>query len=391
LNTGLICRVILLIAIAPLATAQKLVVTNPLDLDRTQEVVEVPLQRVLEELHLSSAQASLLVASDAASGQVIPSQLYGTQANGEPDLLLLLVQLPAQRSERIAFHPDIHATNRTPLVFGREAPERKDDFAWENQQVAYRVYGPALQAAGEVASGIDVWSKRIPNFVIDSFYKRDLEGVRTHNPGLSYHKDNGQGLDSYYVGPSRGCGGTAVFSGGQLYVSKNYTTKRTLSNGPIRFAFEVSYAPWDSPLGSVTETKRIVLDAGTHLNKIESTFKFAGSGTLDLAAGLAIHEGAKAEFSANGGIASVWDTPQDTSAERIATGIVVGHSQHAKALNAADHALMIFTRHSGEPFTYYAGSGWSKADMPTNDAWKSYLALQLKMTEHPLTMSWEKK
>lgn len=390
MKCGWICRVILVIAIAPLAVAQKLILTNPQDVDRTQEVVEVPLRQVLEELHLSSSQAGSIIASDAASGQVIPSQLYGTQASGEPELLLLLVQLPAHSSERIAFHLDIYAAKPTPLVFGREAPERKDDFAWENQQVAYRVYGPALQATGEIASGIDVWSKRVPNFVIDSFYKRDQEGVRTHNPALSYHKDNGQGLDSYYVGPSRGCGGTAVFSGGQLYASKNYITKRTLSNGPIRFAFEVSYAPWDSPQGSVTETKRITLDAGTHLNRIESIYSFAGFGTMDLAVGLAVHEGAKAEFSVNGGIASVWDTPQDPSAERIATGLVVEPGQHARTLDAAGHALMIFTRHSGEPFTYYAGSGWSKADMPAPDAWKAYLALQLTMIEHPVTLSWDK-
>ena len=134
----------------------------------------------------------------------------------------------------------------------------------------------------------------MPNFVIDSFYKRDLEGVRTHNPALSYHKDNGQGLDSYYVGTTRGCGGTAVFANGRLSVSKNYTRMRILGDGPIRFAFEVSYAPWDTNGVSMSETKRITLDAGTHLNKIESTYTFQGARTLDFAAGIAVHEGAKA-------------------------------------------------------------------------------------------------
>lgn len=385
---GKICIAILLAATAPFAAAQKLVLTNPLNVDRTQEVVEVPLHQVLEQLHLKPDQAASIVASDAVSGQRLPSQLYSAEANGQPDQLLLLVQLREHEVERIVFRTDSQASAQTALVFGREAPERKDDFAWENQQVAYRVYGPALQATGEIASGIDVWSKRVPNFVIDAFYKRDLEGVHTHNPALSYHKDNGQGLDSYYVGPSRGCGGTAVFADSKLYVSKNYTTKRTLSNGPIRFAFEVSYAPWDSPQGSVTETKRITLDAGTHLNKIESTYSFAGSGTLELAAAIAVHEGAKAEFPLANSIASVWDTPQDASAGRISTGLVVAANQHARSVEAAGHALMLFTRHSGESFTYYAGSGWSKADMPTNDAWKAYLGLQLQMQEHPILMRW---
>ena len=129
-------------------------------------------------------------------------------------------------------------------MFGRTVPERKDDFAWENEVVAYRIYGPALEATGEISSGIDVWSKRIPNFVVNDFYKRDAESALTHNPALSYHKDNGIGLDSYDVGKTRGCGGTAVWEDGKLIVSKNYTAVRIVAAGPVRFEFASSYAPW---------------------------------------------------------------------------------------------------------------------------------------------------
>jgi hypothetical protein len=52
---------------------------------------------------------------------------------------------------------------------------------------------------------------------------------------------------------------------------------------------------------------------------------------------------------------------------------------------------MIFTRHSGESFTYFAGSGWSKADMPTAMDWNAYLKLQLEMLQHPITINWVKK
>ena len=382
---------ILIAAHSPGLLAQRLVLTNPLAVDRPQQVVEIPLKQMLDHLHLSPAEAQSIVAEDAVTGKRIPDQLDISAQAAEPNLLLLLVKLPAHGVQTIAFRVDPNASKLPALVFGREAPERKDDFAWENEQVAYRVYGPALQAAGEIASGIDVWSKRVPNFVIDSFYKRDLEGSLTHNPALSYHKDNGQGLDSYYVGPTRGCGGTGVFSGGKLFVSKNYTKLRTLENGPIRFSFEVSYAPWDANGISVFETKRITLDAGTHLNKIESIYRFEGAQTLDLAGAIAVHEGASAEFPVDGSVASVWDTPQDPSAGRIATGLVADPGQHAKTLDAAGHALMIFTRHSGEPFTYLAGSGWSKADMPTAADWNAYLELQLNLLQHPITFHWAQK
>jgi hypothetical protein len=375
----------------PLATAQQLTLTNPLNVDRTQEVIELPLQQVLDHFHLAAAQAGAIVAEDAATHASIPDQLYSSTFNAPPDKLLLLVHLLAHGRARIKFRIDPNAPKTEPLVFGREAPERKDDFAWENQDVAYRIYGPALEATGEITSGIDVWSKRIPNFVIDSFYKRDAEGARTHNPALSYHKDNGVGLDSYEVGKSRGCGGTAVFADGKLIVSKNYTSLHMLADGPIRFAFEVTYAPWNANGATVTETKRITLDAGTHMNRIESTYTFDGTSTLDLAAAIAVHQGAAAEFPVAGSIASVWDTPQTPSAGKISTGLVADPQQHAKTIDAAGHALLVFTRHSGEPFTYLAGSGWSKADMPTATDWDNYLKLQLEMLEHPVATRWTKR
>ena len=364
------------------ACAQKLVLRNPIATNRLPEVVEVPLAQVLSHLHITTEQAHDLVASNGKSGKRIPLQLYSKTFGAQPDVLLLLVELPANGKVDASFHVDPKAAPVTAQVFGREAPERKDDFAWENEFVTYRIYGPALEATGEITSGIDVWSKRVPNLVIDSFYKRDKEG-------FSYHEDDGkQGLDSYYVGPTRGCGGTAVFSGNKLIVSKNYTSLHKLGDGPIRFAFEVTYAPWNADGTSVVETKRIVLDAGTYLNQITSTYSFQGLQTLNLVAGLAVHEGATATFPVVNEIAAVWDTPQKASAGRIATGMIAEPGQQATTLEAEGHALLEFTRRSGQPFTYYAGSGWSKGSMPTAEAWEDYLKLRLTLLKHPISVSW---
>ncbi len=377
-------------AALPGAVAQELVLANPIDVDRPQEVIEISLGQVLEHLHITSTQAGAIIAEDKETGKRIATQLERSATQGTADHLLLLVQLRAHGQERIRFRIDPNASQQRTLVFGRAVPERLDDFAWENEMVAHRIYGPALEATGEISSGIDVWSKRAPNFVVDSFYKRASEGERTNNPGLSYHVDNGQGLDSYDVGPSRGCGGTAAFANGKLVASKNFTGIHILANGPIRFSFEVAYAPWDVKGVGVTETKRITLDAGMHMNRIESTFTFHGTPTLDLAAGIAVHAGAHAEFPEAGNIASVWDMPQDPSAGRIATGLIATSGEHARTLEAANNAVMIFTRHSGEPFVYFAGSGWSKADMPSAADWNNYLRLQLKMLENPIEMRWSR-
>jgi hypothetical protein len=124
------------------------------------------------------------------------------------------------------------------------------------------------------------------------------------------------------------------------------------------------------------------------MNRIESTYTFQGGRTLNLAAAIAIHSGASAEFPMDGSIASVWDTPQDPSAGRIATGLVALPGEHARTIEAAGHAVMLFRRHSGESFTYLAGSGWSKADMPSRADWNKNLKLQLQMLQHPILLQW---
>jgi hypothetical protein len=367
------------------AIAQRLSVTNPLDVARTEEMLDLPLNDVLHHVH--AKETDQIVVVDEATQQRQPSQTYST-TGAAPDRFLVLVKVPAHATLHLMFQREAHPAPVEPLVFGREAQERKDDFAWENRLVAYRIYGPALQATGEIASGIDVWSKRVPNFVIDTFYQRDAEGQRTKNKALSYHKDNGQGLDSYEVGPSRGCGGTAVFADGKLFPSKNYTSLKQISTGPIRFSFEVTYAPWDGNGIEVTETKRITLDAGSRLNRIDSTYTFAGGQAIDVAAGLAVHKGADPEQLENGRVLSVWDTPQEPSAGRIATGMV-SLDEHRSTVEAG-HALMVFAVKSGQTFHYAAGSGWSKADMPTQQVWDDYLKLYLLQQQNPLQVHWGK-
>jgi hypothetical protein len=359
--------------------AQQLSISGLPNHPRQPEVIELPLAEARK--HIDNLDQK--IAEDATTHEYLPTQILN-------DLLLIAVQLPAGEQLSIDFVNKDASKPQEPQVFGRDAPERKDDFAWENNYVAYRVYGPALEATGEITSGIDVWSKRVPNFVIDSFYKHDAEGARTHNPALSYHKDDGIGLDSYLVGPTRGCGGTAVISGNRLWVSKNYTHLKQISDGPVRFEFELTYAPWNANGIEVSETKRITLDAGTHLNKIDSTFTFNGASTIQAAAALAIHPGADYSAIENGRILSVWDTPQDPTAGRIATGIIEFPDQRASAFQIDGQGVLAFPVHSGQTFTYYAGSGWSKADMPTQQAWNLYLQEKLFEMDHPLQILWKK-
>src|SRR5205085_8225450 len=112
------------------------------------------------------------------------------------------------RAESAESMPVTHANFST---YSRFVPERIDDYAWENDRVAFRTYGPVTQRiveegkpGGTLSSGLDCWLKRVPYPVIDKWYKKSIEGG-------SYHKDEGEGYDPYHVGLSRGCGGIGVW------------------------------------------------------------------------------------------------------------------------------------------------------------------------------------
>src|ERR1700722_17153323 len=77
------------------ARAQQLRLTNPANIDGTEEVVGIPLDEVARHLHFSAAQLQSLVATDAATKHRIPSQRYSSRPGADPATLLLLVKLPA--------------------------------------------------------------------------------------------------------------------------------------------------------------------------------------------------------------------------------------------------------------------------------------------------------
>ena len=122
-------------------------------------------------------------------------------------------------------------------VYGRFVRERNDDFAWENDRIAHRMYGPDLETWKQeplTSSGIDVWTKRVSRLVVNDWYMTD-----------NYHLDSGEGADMYSVGKSRGCGGVGIWANDTLHVSRNFVRSRVLAAGPIRLVFELDYEPWD--------------------------------------------------------------------------------------------------------------------------------------------------
>lgn len=250
-----------------------------------------------------------------------------------------------------------------PFAYGRHVPERKDDFAWENDRIAFRMYGPALEASGEVSSGIDVWVKSVRTPVIDAWYKHG-----------KYHKDHGEGGDFYKVGPTTGCGGMAIWSEESLHFSKNWREYRILQNGPDRVSFELTYAPWEVDGKTIRETKTITLEAGSNFNQIESRFEVEPSGPMTVAIGVVERRG-RGEVTTDraAGTLSYWE-PETGANGHIGCALVIDPDRIEEIRHEQGHHFILVTVPPGEPLVYYAGAGWSKGDYPTRAAWDAYVA-----------------
>lgn len=226
-------------------------------------------------------------------------------------------------------------------VFGRLVPERKDDFAWENDRVGFRMYGRRMEDE-LVSSGVDVWCKRTHSLIINRWYKRG-----------DYHHDHSEGMDCYNAGEGRGCGGTAILVGGKLCVSRNFVKSRIIASGPIRFIFELTYEPWNTGGVKVSETKRITLDASRNLNRFECTFSTEGSAELPpVAIGLEKHSEAQAASHARDGWMRVWEHTAAETGGMLGTGVVIG-PEHVKEMKEAfAHALAVVQASAGKPVVF---------------------------------------
>lgn len=338
--------------------ATDIFLTNELKIARTAEVVEIPFSQVATRINAIKNGAFRVV---NRNGDEVPYQLvYKGQTS--PQALLVQVTIPAGGALRLAIIPG----TPKPVVaktFGRYIPERMDDFAWENDKVAFRMYGKALESKpSENAYGMDVWAKRTSALVVNKWYKLN-----------NYHKDNGEGLDYYHVGYTLGAGNIAPMNADTIVYPKNYRQYKVLDSGPLRISFELSYESWNVGAVPVTVTKRFTLDAGSQLNKVEAQFNYNGSTELPVAIGIIRrNEPGSIVLNEKAGIMAYWE-PQHGEDGIIGTACIFP-TQVKQMRTDKWHLLTVSSANSSAPFVYYNGAAWNKAGAITSDAqWFAYL------------------
>ena len=375
-----------------------LVVSNPTPIQRVQ-VVEVDAKKVYQRL--GRAYGSPLIVRNVFKQQVV----YQLTADS-----LLLVEAAVSPQRKAVFH----ITCGMPRAFqsavdGRLYPWRVDDFAWENDRCAYRAYGPALQQTGERAFGFDVWLKSVPGLVVAEryakVYEANQEEKRLRSLGKqqeadsislnnSLHRDHGNGLDCYKVGPTLGCGAPALMIGDSIVMPYCFKEYHVRDNGPLRFSAEFIYLPVNvNGETGLIEHRLITLDKGSSFNRITVWYENLRH-RQKFCAGFVVHDAGKETVRLGNDYVQYADPTDNPDGHnlQIYVGVLFPNVKSRPRMlqntrlckGVSGHAVCETTINPHEKLTYYFGAGWSGSGIRDQKAWQHEIEYFCSTLKEPL-------
>jgi hypothetical protein len=353
-------------------------VRNPLSVARPAETVVLSVSELQKVLAVDDIRR--VHVGDAGAARELLTQAVDLNDDGKFEEFLFQADLgPGETKTFELSVGERQAYKREDFkAYGRFVRERRDDFAWENDRIAHRMYGAALETWAQeplTSSAVDAWTKRVRRLVINDWYMLD-----------DYHRDNGDGGDFYSAGKSRGCGGNAVWDGARLYPSANFRDTRVLANGPIRVMFELTYLPWDVGATKVSEMKRITLDAGQNIDRFESHYKVEGARPLMHAVGIKKASGSTVVSNREKGWLRTWEALKGNG--QLGCAIIMDPAVIAGVTEGDGNYLVAARIPAGGPAVYYAGFGWDKSgDFAGVDDWERYVDQFAQRLHAPVTVS----
>lgn len=250
------------------------------------------------------------------------------------------------------------------------APERCDDFFWENDKVGFRAYGPRDP---HLWSGIDVFNKgHVEDEVVKLLRGKDACGA-WHN--LATLKGGVRTFDNYTMGASRGVGGVAFWGDGEWKTYPNWVTSEVLPAPDGALAFTLVYPAF---AGAGKMTCRITMKRGERFFRNDVSFERAFRGDFRAGPGLDLdpargHRGSLVE--APGLVSLFEDEKRDAQGnpEGSTMSVIVVADPSAVEVRT-DHMncrVLLFKKRS---FTYWAGASWSGAgEIVTPEAWHAHV------------------
>ena len=250
------------------------------------------------------------------------------------------------------------------------APERNDDFYWENDKAGFRAYGPRDV---HLWSGIDVFNKgHAENEVVKLLRGKGAFGGWHH---LATLKGGVRTFDNYTMGASRGVGGVAFWGDGEWKTYPNWISSEVLHAGDDFLRFRLVY-PAFSAAGKMT--CEITMKRGERFFRNDVSFErvfvddFAAGPGLDLEPTRG-HGGSVVEEP---GLVSLFederlDAQGHSEGSTMAAIVVADPSAVEVRTDHLNCRVLLFKK---SRFTYWAGASWSGAgEITTPAAWHRHV------------------
>jgi hypothetical protein len=356
-----------------------ILVTNPLDEGRDAETISIN----VADLGAAEVRKPAIYCDNLS--KFIACQLIDNDADNNADELVFQADIKAKQT--MSFEVvEANVANQVEVPNGSVAnyiPQRKDDFAWENDKIAFRMYGQELQKTELTSSGIDVWVKKVERPVMLLLYSKGHD---------YYHSENPYAIDFFNVGHTLGCGGLGAWSDGKLLMSENYTEWKIIANGPIRTIFELTYKPWDMGNGKrAGEVKRITLDKGWNFSRIESKFD-SDVTDVKFAVGIAKCErGGVATYGTVNQYLGYWQKP-DKDFGIIGCGVVLSPNAVINKPAEDQENYMLLAEANDNFVVYYAGACWNKTEeFKTEKKWVEEIRKTTRRITNPLKIEFKQR
>lgn len=417
-------RTILFIAIIFIATATTLAkgktdrltitISNPARQDRTiDEMIEVDAKCIpFDNFIILSSQGDTLSWQRTYDGKII---FLRPEMNGRKESITVLHTATAINNAS------------SQAVYGRMYPERQNDFSFENDLVAYRIYGPGTSAKGEKLYGYDIFLKRKTGLTLDNLYAKQCDnemwntvsklrrmGQReladdVYQYGFCYHVDHGEGMDIYKVGSTLGAGTNALMHKGEIIYPWCFQRAELLDSGPLRLTVRLTFPVKKINGTNITEVRLLSIDKGSRMVRAMVTYEElpATSSDYSFICGIAVHKENPSAYllnKENGCIAyeDLGDPDIYRKKDRAKLDQQKGHTFIGCIMPSASDCRYIpfeketsgATGHviatSSKPATYYFGYAWDGNENPairSLDEWQDYLNLYSQQLKHPLRIT----
>jgi len=169
-------------------------------------------------------------------------------------------------------------------------------------------------------------------------------------------------------------------------MSRNFRSSRVLANGPIRTVFELTFNAWDAGGVNVSEVKRISLDLGSNLSRIDSQFTCSGKSSLPIAVGIVKRKTGQVAYDMKGQWLTYWEPAHPKNG---VTGCAVVVPEGGQTfLDTDKHVLLTAATSKDLTLTTYAGACWNKSGQFTSlGQWQTYVAEFAERAAHPVVVT----